>query len=45
MPVYALAQDFEFNGSRLATRGTDKDRDAKLDAFRHRLRHLTGQIS
>jgi hypothetical protein len=45
MPVYALAQDFEFGGSRLATRGTPKDRDAKLDAFRHRLRHLTGQIS
>ncbi|WP_214403576.1 hypothetical protein [Pseudonocardia lacus] len=45
MPVYAIAQDFEFNGQRLATRGTDSDRDAKLDAFRHRLRHLTGQIS
>ena len=45
MPVYALAQDFEFNGERLATRGTADDRDAKLDAFRHRLRHLAGQVT
>jgi hypothetical protein len=45
MPVYALAADFEFGGQRLATRGTDKDRDAKLDAFRYRLRHLAGQVS
>ncbi len=45
MPVYALAEDFEFGGERIATRGTPQDRDAKLAAFRNRLRHLTGQIS
>jgi hypothetical protein len=45
MPVYALAEDFEVGGQRLATRGTPADRDAKLDAFRHRLRHLAGQVS
>ncbi|MCO1657672.1 hypothetical protein [Pseudonocardia humida] len=45
MPVYALAEDFEFGGHRLATRGTPADRDAKLDAFRHRVRHLAGQVS
>jgi hypothetical protein len=45
MPVYALAEDFEFAGERIATRGTPQDRDAKLDAFRRRLRHLTGQVS
>lgn len=45
MPVYAMAQDYEFGGSRIATRGTAADRDARLDAFRQRLRHLTGQVS
>jgi hypothetical protein len=45
MPVYALAQDYEFHGERIPTRGTAADRDARLDAFRQRLRHLTGQVS
>lgn len=45
MPVYAMAEDFTFHGERIATRGTPQDRDARLDAFRRRLRHLTGQVS
>jgi len=45
MPVYAVAEDFTYRGETLPTRGTDGDRDARLEEFRTRLRHLTGQIT
>jgi hypothetical protein len=45
MPVYAMAEDFTYRGETVRTRGSVADRDDRLDRFRHRLRHLTGQIS
>jgi hypothetical protein len=44
-PVYALVEDFVFGDERIPSRGTAADRDARLEAFRHRLRHLAGQVS
>jgi hypothetical protein len=45
MPVYAMAEDFRYKGETIRTRGSTADRDDRLDRFRNRLRHLTGQIS
>jgi hypothetical protein len=45
MPVYAVAEDFTYRGETVPTRGTDADRDLRLEEFRTRLRHLTGQIT
>jgi hypothetical protein len=45
MPVYAVAEDFTYRGETVPTRGSDGDRDARLEEFRTRLRHLTGQIT